>query len=246
MKKTSLVAFSRPRTAGIIAVGLDEGDKLVGVDITDGTCDVMMFTSEGKAIRFSEDDVRPMGRNAAGVRGIRIPEGETVISLIIPDPQGLILIASENGYGKLTSVEEFPVHGRGGQGVIAIQTTERNGQVVAATQVTTDDELMLMSSSGTLVRTRAAEVSILGRNTQGVRLIRLDEGERLIGVESVEPEPESDVVEGEATDFVAEVTAAGDDTDGTNAGPSRQRIGGTAFRLHKVMPHRRLIAQADC
>ena len=199
VKKTSLVAFSRPRTAGIIAVGLEEGDQLVGVDITDGKRDVMMFTTEGKAIRFAEEDVRPMGRNAAGVRGIRLPDDERVISLIIPDPQGLILIASENGFGKLTSVEEFPVHGRGGQGVIAIQTTERNGRLVAATQVATTNELMLMSSGGTLVRTRAAEVSVLGRNTQGVRLIRLDEGERLIGVESVEPEPESDadVVEGE-------------------------------------------------
>ncbi len=195
VKKTSLVAFSRPRTAGIIAVGLEEGDKLVGVDITDGSRDVMMFTTEGKAIRFSEDDVRPMGRNAAGVRGIRMPEGERVISLIIPDPQGLILIASENGYGKLTSVDEFPVHGRGGQGVIAIQTTERNGQVVAATQVTTNNELMLMSSSGTLVRTPASEVSVLGRNTQGVRLIRLDDGERLIGVETVEPESDGEDVE---------------------------------------------------
>ena len=199
VKKTSLVAFSRPRTAGIIAVGLEEGDQLVGVDITDGKRDVMMFTTEGKGIRFAEDDVRPMGRNAAGVRGIRLPDDERVISLIIPDPQGLILIASENGFGKLTSVEEFPVHGRGGQGVIAIQTTERNGRLVAATQVATTNELMLMSSGGTLVRTRASEVSVLGRNTQGVRLIRLDEGERLIGVESVEPEPESDaeVVEGE-------------------------------------------------
>jgi DNA gyrase subunit A len=129
-----------------------------------------------------------MGRNAAGVRGIRLPEGEQVISLIIPDPNGLILTTSENGYGKLTPVEEFPVHGRGGQGVIAIQTTERNGKLVAAAQVAVTDELMLMSSSGTLVRTRASEISILGRNTQGVRLIRLDDGERLIGVEPVEPE----------------------------------------------------------
>jgi DNA gyrase subunit A len=148
----------------------------------------MLFSSEGKAIRFSEDDVRAMGRNAAGVRGIRLPEDEQVISLIIPDANGLILTASENGYGKLTPVEEFPVHGRGGQGVIAIQTTERNGRLVAAAQVATTDELMLMSSSGTLVRTRASEISILGRNTQGVRLIRLDDGERLIGVEPVEPE----------------------------------------------------------
>ena len=188
VKKTPLVAFSRPRAAGIIAVDLEPGEKLVGVAITDGTRDVMLFSSEGKAIRFDEDDVRAMGRNAAGVRGIRLPDGEQVISLIIPDANGLILTASENGYGKLTPAEEFPVHGRGGQGVIAIQTTERNGKLVAAAQIATTDELMLMSSSGTLVRTRASEISILGRNTQGVRLIRLDDGERLIGVEPVEPE----------------------------------------------------------
>jgi DNA gyrase subunit A len=190
VKKTPLSAFSRPRSAGIIAVGLDPGDKLVGVAITDGTRDVMLCTSGGKAIRFLEDAVRPMGRTAAGVRGIRLPEGEEVISLIIPDADGLILTASENGYGKLTPVEEFPSHGRGGQGVIAMQTTERNGELVAATQIATTGELMLMSSNGTLVRTRASEISVLGRNTQGVRLIRLDDGERLIGVEPVEPEPE--------------------------------------------------------
>ena len=188
VKKTPLSAFSRPRSAGIIAVGLDEGDKLVGVAITDGSRDVMLCSSGGKAVRFPEDDVRAMGRTAAGVRGIRVPDDEDVISLIIPDADGLVLTASENGFGKLTPVDEFPVHGRGGQGVIAMQTTERNGRLVAATQVATTDELMLMSSNGTLVRTRAGEISVLGRNTQGVRLIRLDEGERLIGVEPVEPE----------------------------------------------------------
>ena len=188
VKKTPLSAFSRPRSAGIIAVDLDPGDKLVGVAITDGLRDVMLCSSSGKAVRFPEDDVRAMGRTAAGVRGIRLPPDEEVISLIIPDPDGLILTASENGYGKLTPVEEFPRHGRGGQGVIAMQTTERNGRLVAATQVATTDELMLMSSSGTLVRTRAGEISVLGRNTQGVRLIRLDDGERLIGDEPVEPE----------------------------------------------------------
>jgi DNA gyrase subunit A len=204
VKKTPLSSFSRPRLAGIIAVGLDPGDKLVGVAITDGTRDVMLCSSGGKAVRFPEDDVRTMGRTAAGVRGIRLPEGEDVISLIIPDADGLVLTASENGYGKLTPVDEFPVHGRGGQGVIAMQTTERNGRLVAATQVATTDELMLMSSSGTLVRTRAGEISVLGRNTQGVRLIRLDEGERLIGVEPVEPEngegEEGESAEGDAPD----------------------------------------------
>jgi DNA gyrase subunit A len=188
VKKTPLSAFSRPRAAGIIAIDLDPGDKLVGVAITDGSRDAMLLSTSGKAIRFAEDDVRPMGRNAAGVRGIRLPEDERVISLIIPDHDGLILTASEHGFGKLTPVADFPVHGRGGQGVIGMQCSERNGQLVAATQVALNDELMLMSSNGTLIRTPAADVSILGRNTQGVRLIRPDEGERLIGVETVDAE----------------------------------------------------------
>ena len=221
VKKTSLAAFSRPRAAGIIAVDLEEGDKLVGVALTDGFRDVMLCTTEGKAVRFAEDDVRPMGRNASGVRGIKIPAGEQVISLIIPDPQGLILIASENGFGKLTSVEEFPVHGRGGQGVIAMQTTERNGQLVAATQVTTTDELMLMSSNGTLVRTRASDISVLGRNTQGVRLIRLDEGERLIGVEPVEPEDgDEDESPAEASADASPGASSGDAADEGPAAPT--------------------------
>jgi DNA gyrase subunit A len=217
VKKTSLVAFSRPRAAGIIAVDLEPGEKLVGVAITDGTRDVMLCSSEGKAIRFNEDDVRAMGRNAAGVRGIRLPDGEQVISLIIPDPNGLILTASENGFGKLTPVDEFPVHGRGGQGVIAMQTTERNGRLVAATQVATTDELMLMSSSGTLVRTRAGEISVLGRNTQGVRLIRLDDGERLIGVEPVEPENGEN---GEGEDAGADVPSADAGSPAEPSGPA--------------------------
>ncbi len=208
VKKTPLSAFSRPRSAGIIAVALGPGDRLVGVAITDGLRDVMLCSSSGKAVRFAEDDVRAMGRTAAGVRGIRLPPEEEVISLIIPDADGLILTASENGFGKLTSVEEFPRHGRGGQGVIAMQTTERNGRLVAATQVSVTDELMLMSSSGTLVRTRAGEISVLGRNTQGVRLIRLDDGERLIGVEPVEPES------------VDEDAAAGDEAGSAETPPS--------------------------
>jgi DNA gyrase subunit A len=215
VKKTALDEYTNPRPSGIIAIKLNDGDELIGVRLTDGDQDVILSTAAGQAIRFRETDVRAMGRNAAGVRGIRLPDDERVISLIIPDPQGLILVASENGFGKLTSVEEFPVHGRGGQGVIAIQTSERNGKLVAATQVATTNELMLMSSGGTLVRTRASEVSVLGRNTQGVRLIRLDEGERLIGVESVEPEPESDpeVVEGELPPD--DVAAADEGTEAT-------------------------------
>lgn len=185
VKKTSLEAFSRPRQAGIIAIELEPGDRLVAADITDGTKQIILCSSGGKSIRFDESDVRPMGRTATGVRGIRLREGEEVISLIILDEPGMILTASENGYGKLTPLEEFPVHGRGGQGVIALQTTERNGRMVGALLVKPDDEVMLISSSGTLVRTYVSEISVQGRNTQGVRLIRLDEGDRLVGLECI-------------------------------------------------------------
>jgi DNA gyrase subunit A len=185
VKKTSLEAFSRPRQAGIIAIELDAGDRLVGVDITDGTKQIILCSASGKAIRFDENDVRPMGRNAAGVRGIRLPAGDDVISLIILGEQGMILTASENGYGKRTPVEDYPIHGRGGQGVIALQTSDRNGRMVGALQTSDDDEVMLISSSGTLVRTPVNDISIQGRNTQGVRLIRLDEGDRLVGLERI-------------------------------------------------------------
>jgi len=184
VKKTPLSAYSRPRPSGIIAVDLRDGDRLVGVGLTDGTHDIILCSNGGKAIRFNESEVRPMGRDATGVRGIKLAEGQEVISLVVVG-EGLILTASENGYGKLTPLEDFPLHGRGGQGVIALQTTERNGATVAALQVSTDQEIMLISSSGTLVRTPVAQVSIVGRNTQGVRLIRLDEGERLAGVEGI-------------------------------------------------------------
>ncbi|GMU68623.1 MAG: DNA gyrase subunit A [Steroidobacteraceae bacterium] len=185
VKKTPLSSFSRPRTSGIIAVDLRDNDRLVGVDLTDGGRDIMLFTSGGKAIRFAEDEVRAMGRDAAGVRGVRLETGQELIALIVVR-DGDVLTASENGYGKRTPLEDFPVHGRGGQGVIALQTTERNGATVAALQVGPAQELMLISSNGTLVRTPVADVSVLGRNTQGVRLIRLDEGERLTGVERIE------------------------------------------------------------
>ena len=185
VKKTSLEAFSRPRQAGIIAIELEGADRLVGVDITDGHRQIILCSSGGKAIRFDENDVRPMGRTAAGVRGIRLPVSEEVISLIIVDEQGMVLTASQHGYGKRTLVEDFPIHGRGGQGVIALQISERNGQMVGALLVKPDDEIMLISSSGTLVRTPVAEISIQGRNTQGVRLIRLDEGDRLVGLERI-------------------------------------------------------------
>ncbi|NDB17348.1 MAG: DNA gyrase subunit A, partial [Gammaproteobacteria bacterium] len=184
VKKTPLSAYSRPRPSGIIAVDLRDGDRLVGVGLTDGKRDIILCSSGGKAIRFNEDEVRAMGRDATGVRGIRLGEGQEVISLVVVG-EGLILTASENGYGKLTPLEDFPLHGRGGQGVIALQTTDRNGATVAALQVQGEDEIMMISSGGTLVRTGVAEISIVGRNTQGVRLIRLEEGERLVSVEGI-------------------------------------------------------------
>jgi DNA gyrase subunit A len=184
VKKTSLALFSRPRASGIIAVALDSGDKLVGVAITDGSKDILLFTTGGKAIRFVEDEVRPMGREAAGVRGVKLADDQRVNALIVAE-QGYILTASENGFGKLTPLEEFPTHGRGGQGVIALQITDRNGRMVGALQVGLDDEIMLMSQNGTLVRTPVKDISVVGRNTQGVRLIRLEEGDQLSGLERI-------------------------------------------------------------
>ena len=186
VKKTRLSAFSRPRANGIIAVELREDDRLIGARVTLGQQDIMLFAGSGKAIRFAETDVRTMGRTAAGVRGLRLAnENDEVIALSIPD-KDLMLIATENGYGKRTSVTDFPVQGRGGQGVIAIQASERNGRVVGALQVSEGDEVMLISSAGTLVRTPITEISIMGRNTQGVRLIRLDKDDKLVGLERVE------------------------------------------------------------
>ena len=192
VKKTPLSLFSRPRSSGIIAIDLRNDDKLVDVAITDGAREIMLVASHGKAIRFHESDVRPMGRGAAGVRGIKLPEGHEVIALNIVG-EGMVLSATENGFGKRTAIEDFPVQGRGGQGVIAIQTTERNGRTVGALQVMDDDEVMLISSGGTLVRTPVDDISIIGRNTQGVTLIRVEEGQRLVGlarIESIEDDDE--------------------------------------------------------
>ena len=191
VKKTPLSAFSRPLAPGIIAVGLRENDHLIGAGITDGDKDIMLFSRSGKAIRFRESDVRPMGRTAAGVRGLRLKDADdAVIDLCIPDQED-VLVATEHGYGKRTLVDAFPVQRRGGQGNIAIQTTERNGPAVGALQVGEDDEIMFISSSGTLVRTLVSEISVLGRIAQGVRLIRLDEGARLVGMERIESLQES-------------------------------------------------------
>ena len=189
VKKTELTNFARRRSVGLRALELDEGDVLVGTAITDGSCEVMLFSSEGKTARFKEEDVRAMGRTARGVRGIRLGEGHRMISLIIPQEAGRVLTVSENGYGKRTEASEFPTKGRGNKGVIAMSTSARNGNLVGAVQVFEGDELMLISNQGTLVRTRADEVSILGRNTQGVRVIRTKEGESLVSVERID-EPE--------------------------------------------------------
>ncbi len=192
VKKVALEAFSRPRANGIIAVDLDEDDSLVGVDITNGERDIMLFTDTGKVIRFPENKVRPMGRTARGVRGIRIEDGQAVISLVVANTTGTILTATENGYGKRTDINEYRISGRGGQGVISIQVTERNGKVVRSVQVTDNDEAMLITDKGTLVRFKVSELSIIGRNTQGVRLINVSSGELVVGMQKIEDLGEED------------------------------------------------------
>ena len=195
VKKTELQAFSRQRSVGLRALELEEGDVLVGTAVTDGNCDIMLVSSEGKAVRFAESDVRSMGRTARGVRGIRLPEGHSMIALIIPEANGSILTVSENGFGKRTIAPDFPTKSRGTKGVIAMQTSERNGSLVGATQVFSGDELMLISNQGTLVRTRVDEVSELGRNTQGVRVIKTKTGEKIVGVARVEESDDESIHE---------------------------------------------------
>ena len=186
VKKTPLSEFSRPRPSGIIAVGLDEDDVLVGAQITDGNCNVMLFSDAGKAVRFAEADVRPMGRGARGVRGIKLASGGRVIAMLVAEDESMsVLTATERGFGKRTAIAEYPLYGRGTQGVIAIQTSARNGKVVAAQLVTTDDQIMLITTGGVLIRTRVKEIREMGRSTQGVTLINLDEGELLAGLEKV-------------------------------------------------------------
>jgi len=197
VKKTPLMDFSRQRSTGLIAIELEEGNTLIGVAITDGQSDVMLFGSGGKVIRFKESDVRAMGRTARGVRGIKLKTSEKVISLIIPNPIAEILIASENGFGKRARLQDYSVIGRGGQGVIGIKRNSRNGAVVGAIQIFEGDEVILISDQGTLVRTRGDEVSLQGRNTQGVRLINLNGGENLVGLARVEEPDEPDELEQE-------------------------------------------------
>ncbi len=186
VKKTPLTDFSNPRKAGIIAVGLDEGDFLIGAALTDGSYDVMLFSDAGKAVRFDENDVRPMGRNARGVRGMNLDDGQCVIAMLVAENERQsVLTATENGYGKRTPIGEYTRHGRGTKGMIAIQTTERNGKVVSAVLVDERDEIMLITTGGVLVRTRVSEIREMGRATQGVTLISVDEGTSLSGVQRV-------------------------------------------------------------
>lgn len=204
VKKTPLVDYSRPRANGIIAVDLKDDDKLVGVALTDGESDVMLFSSNGKVIRFPETDVRSMGRVSRGVRGMRLADGEQIISLIIAQQEGAILTATEFGYGKRTNLEEYRVQGRGGQGIISIQTSARNGQVVGAVQVCDEDQIMLITNGGTLVRTPVKHVSLVGRNTQGVRLINLSNEEKLVGLERVIEDEDQDIEDLPHTDDLTE------------------------------------------
>lgn len=204
VKKTSLDQYSRPRSVGLRAVDLADGDHLVGTAIIDGSKDIMLFSSEGKAVRFSETDVRAMGRVSTGVRGMRLSQEHKVISMVVPEEDGFLLTVCENGYGKRTKVTEFPTKGRGGKGMIAIQASDRNGPLVGATQLFSGDEIMLISDQGTMVRTRGDEVSVVGRNTQGVRIIRLKDSENLVSLARIaEPEEElplEDALAGEIAD----------------------------------------------
>ncbi len=206
VKKTPLTQFARPRTSGLRAIDLEEDNHLVGTAITDGECDVMLFSSEGKAVRFNENDVRSMGRTSRGVRGIRLGEEHEVISMVIPADDGKVLTVSENGYGKRTNLTEYATKGRAGKGMIAMQTSERNGKVVGAVQVFDGDEIMLISDQGTLVRTRVDEVSVSGRNTQGVRVIKVKDNEHLMGVERIEEtdDPEAEGNEESSSEAGAE------------------------------------------
>jgi DNA gyrase subunit A len=207
VKKTPLSDFSNPRKAGIIAVGLDDGDFLIGAELTDGQHDVMLFSDAGKAVRFDENDVRPMGRTARGVRGMSLEDGQSVIALLVAeDETQSVLTATENGYGKRTSIVEYTRHGRGTKGMIAIQTSARNGKVVSAVLVRPEDEIMLITTGGVLVRTRVSEIREMGRATQGVTLINVDEGSLLSGVRRV---VESDADEDEADESAPDASEGG-------------------------------------
>ena len=231
VKKTSLTMYSRPRSSGIIAVNLNDGDELIGVAITHGDDDIMLFSDAGKVVRFNEKlrdsetgavkldpetgeellALRPMGRTATGVRGIKMPDGQKVVSLIVPRGDGAVLTATENGYGKRTPLEDYPAKSRATQGVVSIKVSDRNGKVVGAVQVDENDEIMLISNAGTLVRTRVSEVSTVGRNTQGVRLIRTGENEQLVALQRIEEIEDAEIIEAEGDEAEAVDTNAAQD-----------------------------------
>jgi len=220
VKKTPLSEFSNPRKAGIIAVDLDDGDFLIGAAVTDGEHDVMLFSDSGKAVRFDENDVRPMGRAARGVRGMMLEDGQQVISMLVAgDEQQSVLTATENGFGKRTSIAEYTRHGRGTKGMIAIQTSERNGRVVAAVLVDERDEIMLITTGGVLVRTRVAEIREMGRATQGVTLIAVDEGTTLTGVQRVVERDAAENGHDGDGDGTAGTHDGDDEADGAAGGP---------------------------
>jgi len=245
VKKTSLKHYSKPRANGIIAVNLNDGDELIGVDLTEGENDIMLFSDEGKVVRFNEKvrdsetgetkldpetgeevlALRPMGRTATGVRGIKMPDGQKVVSLIVPRSNGAILTVTENGYGKRTPLEEYPAKSRATQGVVSIKVSERNGKVVGAVQVSENDEIMLISDLGTLVRTRVNEVSVIARNTQGVTLIRTAEDETVVGlqrieeVESLECDSDFEAENEDSENNSESVTAGANDTESNEAKP---------------------------
>ena len=226
VKKTPLSDFSRPRPSGIIAVGLDEGDYLVGAALTDGSYDVMLFSSEGKAVRFAEDEVRQMGRQATGVRGMRLPDdgSQRVVCMVVAkDESKAVLTATENGYGKRTPISEYTRHGRGGLGMIAIQTTERNGALVGAVLVDVSEEVMLISTGGVLIRTRVEQIREQGRSTQGVTLIALGEGEKLAGLEQI-VERDEDLGNGNGNGGHAEAAADGGEAGVPPAGDEPPQV----------------------
>jgi len=227
VKKTELIHYSRPRANGIIAINLNDGNELIGVDLTDGSSEIMLFSDAGKVVRFAEEQVRPMGRTATGVRGIRIADTERVVSLIIPNKEGDILTATENGFGKCTLVSEYPAKSRATKGVVSIKVSDRNGLVVGAVQVCETDEMMLISNRGTLVRTRVSEVSRVGRNTQGVRLIRTIEGEKVVGLqridEIIDDEP---VVETDEDGNIIESEAAPENTIDNGSNTEEPKVDG--------------------
>ena len=208
VKKTELTQYSRPRANGIIAVNLTDGNELIGVDLTDGDSEIMLFSDAGKVVRFHEEQVRPMGRTATGVRGIRLEEEQRVVSLIVPRGDGAVLTATENGYGKRTGITEYPAKSRATKGVVSIKVSERNGRVVGAVQVNEEDEIMLISDQGTLVRTRAAEVSTVGRNTQGVTLIRTGADEHVVGLQRIDEIEELIILDEDTAEADAEVVTA--------------------------------------